>query len=370
MRRKVSFLTDQAYLISILNNTFNAEFENIFYSSMIQNGVKEFEILQYSDIHSDLIKKPKFISDRISLTSNKNVYKTNKIIDETFRNNILLGNKKFNNLDILLNVLNIRTFLENLFLALERNTSIVYIPKMPNLILAKDLIAPKFFYNLQLLYNSFDLEEAKLPLPKTSVNLENVNIFQDIIQSDLFDDYVSTHIELENNKLVKRKAIQHLIKRGNILYQKYIKSLSLKNIKIALLTITPEIINTIFGKLPGRLAEYSANLLDKRLKEDKRIVLYHFNPIFQDILLQSKGLKNMLLKLNMDISSFVLKKASGTPPQLLLRITPSKKTLNLQGRKNCLKKNICNKPIIDIVITLEEKIEVNFYISKWIKYMQ
>ena len=48
---------------------------------------------------------------------------------------------------------------------------------------------------------------------------------------------------------------------------------------ISLLPISSKIIDTIFGKLPGGLAEIFTNLLSKWLDDNKRIVIYEFDDL-------------------------------------------------------------------------------------------
>jgi hypothetical protein len=94
------------------------------------------------------------------------------------------------------------------------------------------------------------------------------------------------HQELANARASKKKTISNIAKLGGKLSIKYEKLLYLKHLTISLLPVTPKIIDVVFGKLPGTLAEHSFKLLNDWLKEERRIVLYHFHPTFEEIVIK------------------------------------------------------------------------------------
>jgi len=52
--------------------------------------------------------------------------------------------------------------------------------------------------------------------------------------------------------------------------------LKTKRVAISLLPITSKVIDTVFGKLPGTLAEFFANALASWLQDERRVVIYQF----------------------------------------------------------------------------------------------
>ena len=68
-------------------------------------------------------------------------------------------------------------------------------------------------------------------------------------------------------------------KQSNYLVTQNPHLLKMRRAVISLLPISSKIIDTIFGKLPGGLAEIFTNLLSKWLDDNKRIVIYEFDDL-------------------------------------------------------------------------------------------
>lgn len=264
----------------ILERVPKMDAEALFYSCMIQSGVEEFEIFAGQ---ARLVGESNFLSKRTSLISDEVYHKGTEMVTKTFESYLPDGyrtDEKYSS------IWTLQSLLTDLFVSLERKTSMVCILPMPDLAETEGLIPPELFYPLENLLHSFDSENATLPLPRSSISSENVRDFQDIITSDLFSQYCSTHKQLDDNRFTREKAILDTAKAGRALFQKHKKLLYLKNLTISLLPVTARIIDVIFGKLPGILAEYSTNLVSTWLEDERRITLYHFHPMFERIILK------------------------------------------------------------------------------------
>jgi hypothetical protein len=75
--------------------------------------------------------------------------------------------------------------------------------------------------------------------------------------------------------------------------------LALRNASANILQITPKIVDAVFGKLPGVLAEVAAKLGISFLEERRRLVIYDFHELmYQEVLMPN--LLRMLQKANAD----------------------------------------------------------------------
>lgn len=264
----------------ILEKNPNIDFESLFYSSMIQSGVEQFEVIL---VQCYPIRKSEFLDKRISFIPKKIYLKQCEIVDKAFENYLPEDDETD---EKYLPVWQLKSFLSDLFLSIRRKVSMVCFTPIPDLTKVEKLIPAELFYPIQHLIAAFDCENVKLPLPQKTIKTSDVKRFQDIISSDLFSQYTSAHGELEDSKLTKKKAILNITKVGQALFQKNRALLYLKDLTISLLPITPKVIDTVFGKLPGILAEYSGKILNNLLKDERRIVLYLFFPMFENILFQ------------------------------------------------------------------------------------
>ncbi len=261
----------------ILEQVPQMDVEGLFYSYMIQAGAENFVV---SPIESSSAKYSEFISKRISFLSEDRFRKVYDIVGTVFQSYLPEGYKidpRFSKVG------SVEAFLADLLLSLEEKLDMVCILPIPDSAKFEGILPPELFHPIQNLINAFDSESAKLPLPKSSILSTNVKILQEIITSDLFSRYSLKHQELANALASKKKAIFDINEFGGKLLIKYEKLIYLKPLTISLLPVTAKLIDVVFGTLPGTLAEYSSKLLTNWLKDERRIVLYHFHPTFEDI---------------------------------------------------------------------------------------
>jgi hypothetical protein len=57
--------------------------------------------------------------------------------------------------------------------------------------------------------------------------------------------------------------------------------LKTKPVAISLLPLSSKIIDTVFGKLPGSLAEFFTSLLTKWLQDNQRLIIYQFDDLLK-----------------------------------------------------------------------------------------
>lgn len=251
--------------------------EGLFYSSMIQAGAEQFVVL---DVASLSTKYSEFLSKRISFRSLKSYEKVYKVVHAVFQSYLPKGYERDPEFS---NIWTMESFLCDLLLSLEEKLDMAYINAIPDPAKVEGILSPELFYPIQNLINAFDPESVKLPLPRSSILSTNVRIFQEIITGDLFSQYSLMHQELANARASKKKAIFNIVEFGDRLSRKYERLLYLKQLTISLLPVTAKLIDVVFGKLPGTLAEYSGKLLSNWLKDERRIVLYDFHPTFDEI---------------------------------------------------------------------------------------
>ena len=71
--------------------------------------------------------------------------------------------------------------------------------------------------------------------------------------------------------------------------------LALRNASVNILQMTPKLVDAVFGKLPGALAEVAAKLGISFLEERRRLVIYDFHELmYEEVLMPT--LTRMLQK--------------------------------------------------------------------------
>ena len=114
-----------------------------------------------------------------------------------------------------------------------------------------------------------------LPAPSQVVNREIVARYKELLDSDLYGRYAELHdrIGLKGGESalpnIRRKGVQ-LLKAGK-------GALANRRASVGIIPLVPKIVDTAFGKLPGTLAQFAADLALKLIDERRNLVIYQFD---------------------------------------------------------------------------------------------
>lgn len=263
-------------------NLVNAE--SLIYSTLIQCGVDRFEIPKGYGIRygwKERLSKSKYLDARITHFSPNELAETynyvHKIFD-AFLPKGFRGNKEF------LEARELELFLVDLLIAAKRKVSCVTFFESPDMSKAERQVPSGLLFPIRNLINSFESVTPSLPCPKSIVTLQDVNRFDNLINSDLFSNYISQHERLENLSNLKKNAINDIVESGKNVLQSNLDLLQLKDTTISVLSLTTTLIEVLFGKLPGVLADYSVTLMTKLFNDERRIVMYQLSSVFEEML--------------------------------------------------------------------------------------
>jgi hypothetical protein len=117
------------------------------------------------------------------------------------------------------------------------------------------------------------------PVPQWQAISTNVKSFEDILASDLFKSFSDSHKLLEFNSKNTTAIVKDIVHNGNTLVSKYGKLLKMKELAISLIPVTTTIVDSVFGKIPGKIAESLGKAFSDFLKEDKRITIYDYGDV-------------------------------------------------------------------------------------------
>lgn len=262
---------------SFVSEKAEIDINGLFYACMIQAGVEKFESVGGLPFSSG----SDFLQSRISKLSVKKWSKAYERIDisiDKFFPDDYEKDRKYSSISELKN------FLLDLTLAVERKSSVVLMSPLPNISNFKSIMPPELFYSLRSLMSSFESETANLPIPKDYLSPEYFNRFQSVICSDTFSRYSLKHQKFEDGRILKIDAKREVEISGREVTSANKNLLRIKHLTVSMIPISSKVIDTIFGKLPGVLAEFFGQQLSNWLKDDRRIVIYQFDPIRKELL--------------------------------------------------------------------------------------
>ena len=182
-------------------------------------------------------------------------------------------------------VSNLENFLVNLLICLERKTALMTLSGLPDPGQFEGILPPELLFPIRNLLSALEPSELSSPLPRSSLLAVDVRRFEEIISSDLFSTYSARHSALESSLVPKDTALKGIAETGEKVFRRHIDLLQLRELTLAILPVTAKVIDTVFGKLPGALADYFTGLATNALKEDRRIIVYQLDSVFRDLVI-------------------------------------------------------------------------------------
>jgi hypothetical protein len=173
-------------------------------------------------------------------------------------------------------LLDLQAFLVELLLAAQRKQNLVCFGRLPQVSSLESILPVDFFLPFKNLLQTLERSVINLPAVKGSLSIQDINLFEQIIVGHAFRRYEQHHTILDENRRSIERAVQAIEKETRHLVTQNPRLLRTKHAIISLLPISAKIIDTIFGKLPGDLAEFCTKWLTEWLKDNKRIVIYEF----------------------------------------------------------------------------------------------
>lgn len=246
----------------------------LWYSTTIQSGVESLEIIPMTD-QTDRFSP--FLQGRIKYPNEPDVKYIFALVFLALRNSLGLPEetaipKELNEL---------HWFLVELLLAAHRKRNLIYFDNLPDIQKISSLLPADFLLPVKNLFSAITHSTPIVAASLSSVTLRDVALFDELITSKVFRRYERSHSLLEDNNVLVSGAIESVTDGSNLLVSTRPAILKTKRVAVSLLPITSKVIDTVFGKLPGSLAELFAKALASWLQDEKRVVIYQFPDLLQ-----------------------------------------------------------------------------------------
>jgi len=230
----------------------------------------------------DELPESDFLRRRISLCSNDYFNDASKVVHGIFEP--FLPDDYYLN-DDYLPVCTLESFLSELLVALNSKSSMIF-SEIPDLRAVEDVLPQQLYSVIANLMALIELDSLPLPVTRSTVPVEAVKSFKQVITSDYFETYVNKHRALDSMRIPKRQAYSQLLPAAKLLDQHFPRLLKIREVCVSLVPVSAKVIETVFGKLPGLAAEHFGSILSSWLKDERRIVIYETRPYLGPLVLK------------------------------------------------------------------------------------
>lgn len=251
------------------------DIEGVFYATAFQAGVDHFVLHERPDSSSP---RPlsEFLRQRTTTLDAKVSLKNWDEIRKAF--SAYLPEKWYQD-DKYSEVWKWNAFIAELLDAMAERSCMLSVGGIPDATAVEDLLPGELLLPIKHLAQAFQPVAAPSVVPSFAVAREHIDRYQQIVTSDLFEGYVKSEANLDEDAARVPSVISDLRNRGQALVRQNPRILSLQRASIGLLRFSPKLVDAVLGKLPGVLADIAAGLGTTYLEERRRVVVYDFRSI-------------------------------------------------------------------------------------------
>jgi hypothetical protein len=253
------------------NKTPVLPLDRMFFTSAFQAGIDHF----VTQVPQDVMAGLDFMNDRVSPLKKEDleIYAAVSHALGTFQ---ISSDEQHKNVSVQL-------FLSDLICAMRSNAAMLSVVPVPNRTTIAEVFAPELAVPLIQLVSSLEVHNEKLPVPMGSIECEKVARFQRVLDSSAFARYCDAHEVLQEASADASVTLERIRESGSALVQGSKRILAMKNSLLYVLQIVPKLVDAVFGKLPGALAQVAGDAAQRRFDERKRIVVYQFDQWMEDV---------------------------------------------------------------------------------------
>lgn len=155
--------------------------------------------------------------------------------------------------------------------------SVVNLSGTPNIAPVENILAPELLIPISNLLSVITQVNLSTPVPQKIVDAESLRRFEIVLSTNMFKEYVHAQSSIDDAAFPVSSSVSLIRKAGRQLLLRNKGLLSWRNSVAGALELTPKLIDTVFGKLPGTIAEISAKLGLSILEARRRVVIYDFS---------------------------------------------------------------------------------------------
>ena len=253
-----------------------SDLREIAFATLFQSGADTIETV--ADISKDLPNLG-ILSDRIDASSHPEWSQCFILTHSVFKpivNNFQSETKMAKDLSTL------QSFLTELFYAMHRGHPMAIAQPIPNLDHLKGALPAKLYISLKNLFATFHSIQPIVVTPETSVAVRDIALFLEILSTQLFNDYQTSHEYLSDETIDAQLSIEDIKKATIKLCDKAHRLIKPHRISAFLFPLISKTIGAFFGTLPAALADQLRILIEPAIDPKKRLIIYQLDSILCD----------------------------------------------------------------------------------------
>lgn len=250
--------------------------DTVIYHSLIQAGVHSIRCIDGASlVQPDLIAK-----DRIKNCDGEEFFNLLKSINEMLEKHAVNGKQSTEQSKLFI----LGLFLTDLIYSLKTDAAMVEVLPLPKVESYNGLVSPHMLSVIGNLLPSVTPVDVLTPIPQLSLKANEVELFEELIESHIFSTYSNAHGNLEHVHQTDVAILADVSMKAKSVWQRFSNTVDLKQLTLSLMPITKNLADKVLTGLPGAIAGLLADVLTKAAQQEKRIVIYDYGRSHQALL--------------------------------------------------------------------------------------
>jgi hypothetical protein len=253
---------------------------DLFYSSMLQAGIDKIDLIPFTE--KDRTSPSPFVQKHLSFRSGKEWAEAFFTVHKFFTDHhpfYAIGGKGHDD-----EVSNLFAFLVDLLAALSSHRNLLHTSKVPDPNELVGKLPPEILLPITNLLNTFEKVGPSLLSPRMTIDQDNVVLFQEMIASQRFSEYKTTHSAFEDPAVPTTVSSRQVSEATRLICSRNRRWVKGRKIIVSVLPFSARIVDMIFGALPGKLAEQFSRMTEEWLTRNQRMVVYELDGISKQLI--------------------------------------------------------------------------------------
>ncbi|KKN00154.1 hypothetical protein LCGC14_1140710 [marine sediment metagenome] len=254
----------------------------MIYPALLQSGVSFFVSPPQEIIANKHAEFNKIKGKLVTYKSAENFYLETKKLSDAIEGSCLREASKEE-----LNTLNLLAiYLTEIKTCIQTNSSLVLTLPHPDPDILHGLLALETIQALKLFRDCIEDVQTTSPVPQTLVSGDAVAVFMEIMDSQPFAQYESSHMELELSEDPTSTTLGKISDKANILTKKFDGLLDVKETSLKILKVSDPVLDLVGFGSASPVTKILSFLIELLLRKNKNLVIYDYRKVHLEMLIR------------------------------------------------------------------------------------
>ncbi|MCY1165129.1 hypothetical protein D9M73_50290 [compost metagenome] len=255
----------------------NRYHDQLIYSAMIQAGVDRFRSPEGLEVGLNILK------DRVVHDDSGEYYANLQAIQAVLAKQLVGASGEAPNADHN-PTFPLAWFLADLLYSAKNRTAMITVLPVPKISEYEGVVSPLVISAVGALLESVKAAEITLTVPRFELQVRDVNVMEEILNSSSYSSYSASHEIMECEQKDESLAIENVAKKARDLQRKFSNTLDVNQASLALISLTTKAVDMLCGKLPGTIANMFGDAFTHLLSSNKKLTLYQYGDAHRALL--------------------------------------------------------------------------------------